>query len=227
MTLFKGFSQRTIDFMWNIRLNNEKVWFDAHKEDYINDFYNPMKALAQVVFDRIEEDYPDSGLKLKVSRIYRDARRVRDGKPYRDLLWFALEKPIDGEWSASPVFWFELNPESWNYGFGYFAKAINMAKFRARIDKNPEKFEKLIALLDKQTDIKLEGDEYARKKVAPTDKTASWYNKKHVMLTYGKKNGEEIFSPDFADRISNAFKFMMPFYDYFETIDKDPDPKKE
>ena len=163
--MFEGFSPRTIDFMWNIRMNNEKVWFDAHKDEYINDFYNPMKALGQEVFDRLVEDYPDYGLKLKVSRIYRDARRVRDGKPYRDLLWFSIEKPIEGEqWTASPVFWFELTPSIWSFGFGYFAKAANMAKFRARIDKNPKQFEKLIALLDKQTDIILEGEEYARKK---------------------------------------------------------------
>ena len=225
--MFKGFSPRTIDFMWNIRMNNEKDWFDAHKDEYLNNFYNPMKALGQEVFKRLDEDYPDYGLKLKVSRIYRDARRVRDGKPYRDLLWFSIEKPIEGEqWTASPVFWFELNPENWSFGFGYFAKAANMAKFRARIDKNPKQFEKLIAHLDKQTDIKLEGDEYARKKEAPTSKTAAWYNKKHIMLTHGMKNGEELYSPDFADRIYNGFKFMMPFYDYFITIDNDPEPKK-
>ncbi len=29
--MFEGFSQETVDFMWGIRFNNEKSWFEAHK----------------------------------------------------------------------------------------------------------------------------------------------------------------------------------------------------
>ena len=50
--MFEGFTQRTIDFMWNLRLNNEKPWFEAHKDEYLRDFLNPMKALGQEVFER-------------------------------------------------------------------------------------------------------------------------------------------------------------------------------
>ena len=32
--MFQGFSQETVDFMWGIRFNNEKSWFEAHKADY-------------------------------------------------------------------------------------------------------------------------------------------------------------------------------------------------
>ena len=30
--MFQGFSNETIDFMWGIRFNNEKSWFEQHKE---------------------------------------------------------------------------------------------------------------------------------------------------------------------------------------------------
>jgi len=43
-----------------------------------------------------------------------------------------------------------------------------MAKLRARIDKDPRKFEKLIVPLDGQDEFVLDGTEYARKKEAPT-----------------------------------------------------------
>jgi len=33
-TMFNGFSEQTIDFLWGIRLNNEKSWFESHKEEY-------------------------------------------------------------------------------------------------------------------------------------------------------------------------------------------------
>ena len=44
--MFQGFSGATVDFMWGIRFNNEKGWFEAHKEEYLTTFQRPMKALA-------------------------------------------------------------------------------------------------------------------------------------------------------------------------------------
>ena len=222
--MFNGFTQNTIDFMWNLRLNNRKDWFEANKGSFIQDFQQPMKALGQTVFQQIAADYGKYGFIHKVSRIYKDARRVRDGEPYRCNMWFSIEKPSE-EWTATPVFWFELAPESWRYGLGYYqARPITMAKFRARIDRAPKLFEKLIAPLDRQNEFILEGDEYKRKKEAPTPKTANWYNKKSFVLVHSQPNGEELYSPALADRLVGGYRFLMPFYDYFITLDSDPEP---
>jgi len=67
-------------------------------------------------------------------------------------------------------------------------------------------------------------DEYKRKKEAPSPKTAGWYNKKSFSLIHQQQNGEELFSPELADRLVSGYKFLMPFYDYFITLDSDPDP---
>ena len=223
--MFDGFSQRTIDFMWNLRLNNEKTWFEAHKEDFIRDFQSPMKLLGREVFERINADYGKYGFIHKLSRIYKDARRVKGGEPYRSNLWFSIEKPSE-EWTSTPVFWFELAPDGWSYGMGYYsAKPMTMAKLRARIDSDPTKFEKLIKPLRKQDEFVLIGDEYARKKDAPTPKVAAWYNKKSFSLFHSQENGEELYSHDLVDRLVSGYKLLMPFYDYFVTLDSDPDPK--
>ena len=222
--MFNGFTPQTIDFMWNLRLNNERSWFEANKEAFKQDFQEPMKALAQEVFDRITADHGKHGFMHKVSRIYRDARRVRNGEPYRSNLWFCIEKPSE-EWTSTPVFWFELAPEEWSYGLGYYqAKPITMAKHRARIDRNPAKFEKLFAPLAKQDEFILDGEEYKRVKEAPSPKVAAWYNKKSFSLIHKQPNGEELYSPNLADRIVSGYQFLMPFYDYFITLDSDPDP---
>ena len=224
-TMFDGFSQRTIDFMWNLRLNNEKAWFEANKESFLRDFQAPMKTLGQEVFERINADYGDFGFIHKLSRIYKDARRVRGGEPYRCNLWFSIERPSE-EWTSTPVFWFELSPEEWSYGLGYYqAKPMTMAKFRARIDRDPKKFEKLVAPLEKQDEFVLDGPEYARKKEAPSPKTSEWYNRKSFSLIHTQRNGQELFSSDLADRIVGGYKFLMPFYGFFITLDSDPDPK--
>ena len=222
--MFSGFSPRTIDFMRNLQLNNNKAWFEAHKENFQQDFQGSMKALGREVFERIAADYSGHGFIHKVSRIYKDARRVRGGEPYRCNMWFSIERPSE-EWTSTPVFWFELAPDDWSYGLGYYqARPITMAKFRARIKRDPKKFEKLIAPLEKQDEFVLSGDEYKRKKEAPSPKTADWYNKKSFSLIHRQPNGEELFSPELAGRIAGGYSFLMPLYDYFITLDSDPDP---
>ncbi|MCL2694686.1 MAG: DUF2461 domain-containing protein [Oscillospiraceae bacterium] len=218
--MFNGFSPATIDFMWNLRLNNNKPWFEAHKDEFICDFQAPMKVLGCEVFERVIAKN-DRGFIHKLSRIYKDARRIRDGEPYRANLWFSIEKPLpEGvEWTGTPTFWFDLYPDGWSYGMGYYAaKAETMANFRASIDKNPKKFEKLIALLEKQDEFVLDGDEYKRRK-EPTaklsDKAAEWYNKKSFCLIHQQGIGEELYSREFADRLVKGYEFLMPFYDYF------------
>lgn len=223
--MFEGFSTRTIDFMWNLRLNNQRPWFQEHKDEYIRDFLTPMKALGQDVFEAIKNTYGDYGFIHKVSRIYKDARRLRGDGPYRDHLWFSIEKPSE-EWTYTPVLWFELSPDHWTYGLGYYhAKPITMAKLRARIDKNPKQFEKLIAPLAKQEEFTLIGPEYVRKKTPPTPKTAPWYNRKSFSVIHEQENGLELFSPELTQRLIDGYTFLMPFYDYFITLDADPDPQ--
>ena len=223
--MFEGFTQATIDFMWNLRFNNEKIWFEANKEDFKQHFQTPMKALGQEVFDKIAQEYDTYGFTHKLSRIYRDARRVRDGQPYRANMWFSIEKPSE-EWTSTPVFWFELSPESWSYGLGYYqAKPLTMAKFRGRIDRDPKTFEKLIAPLKKQEEFILEGEEYKRKKEGGSPKAQEWYNKKSFSLIHRQEISEALFTPQLVDRIVAGYQFLMPFYDYFISLDSDPDPK--
>jgi len=107
---------------------------------------------------------------------------------------------------------------------GYYqAKPISMAKLRARIDRDPKKFETLIAPLIQQKEFILEGDDYKRKKEAPTVETSPWYNKKSFALTHRQKNGKELFSPKLADRLVKGYQFLMPFYEYMITLDTDPE----
>jgi len=223
--MFEGFSPRTIDFMWNIRFNNRKDWFEEHKADYQNDLLAPMKELGNATLALMAEKHSKHGFSVKVSRIYKDARRVRDGEPYKDHLWFTILAPTEDA-MTSAVFWFELKPDEWTCGLGYYmAKPITVAKFRARLDRDPQSFEKLISPFEKQSDFVLEGDEYAKKKPAPSPKTEEWYNKKSFSMIHIRKNGDEIFSPDLARWLADKFETLMPLYDYLVMLENDPEPK--
>jgi len=225
--MFQGFSQQTIDFMWNIRFYNEKTWFEAHREEYRTVLAQPMKELAWDVYESFTAKYPEFALQPHVSRIYRDARRARGRGPYKDYLWFTLRRPAEDEWTDQPVFWFELAPETWSYGMGYYcAKPSTMARHRARIEQKPQALEKLARALQRQTEFVLEGETYARPKGDPGPLLFDWYNKKTFSLIHEEKTGAALFAPALAARLVEGFSFLAPYYRYFSTLDGDPEPKK-
>ena len=37
--MFEGFSPETFDFLWGIRMNNNRDWFLANKKQYVEKLY--------------------------------------------------------------------------------------------------------------------------------------------------------------------------------------------
>lgn len=224
--MFTGFTDQTVDFMWGIRFNNERGWFEAHKETYLNEFYRPMQALAGEIHSYLHDLRPDYGLIFKVTRIYRDARRLHGRGPYKDHLWFCVEQPSDS-WTARPTFWFELAPDNWSYGMGYWMpKPITMAKLRARIDRDPKTMERLMGKLSRQQEFALHTTDYKRPRAAaPSPALEPWYQARSFTIGHESELTEDLFSPDLVGRLQQGFSFLLPYYDYFLTLDADPDPK--
>ena len=225
--MFTGFTDETVDFMWGIRFNNERTWFEAHKEIYLNHFYRPMQALGAEIYDFIRDKRPDYDLIHKVTRIYRDARRLHGRGPYNESLWFSVEEPAE-QWTAKPTFWFELMPESWTYGMGYYMpKALTMAKLRARLDRDPKPMETLTQALERQEEFRLETEAYKRSKgPAPSPLLEPWYQAKSFVICHEEKLTEDLFSRRIVDRLKQGYAFLLPYYDYFLTLDADPDPRE-
>ncbi len=226
--MFAGFSQETIDFMWGIRFNNERSWFMAHKEDYQVHFHQPMKELGAEVQAGLLERFPDSGLNLKISRIYRDARRLFGRGPYKDHLWLTLFRGEGKDEGARPSLWFELTPDGWSYGMGFWAaRPVTMAKHRARILRDHRPLLKLARRLEKQQEFVLDGPEYVKfSQPSPHGELDSWYRKKSIVLIHEEPLTEELYSPDLVDKLVEGFAFLMPYYDYFATLWADPDPRE-
>ena len=224
--MFQGFSDRTIDFMWGIRFNNEKSWFEANKETYLRDFYQPMRELNREVWERLNAAAPDLGLFGKVSRIYRDARRLHGRGPYKDHLWFMIGQPKAEAEEVRPTLWFELGPEGWSYGLGYWQpKPVVMAKLRGRITRDPDTMRGLMAKLAEQEEFHLWTDSYKRPKgPAPSEDLAVWFSAKSMMLVHEESLTEELFRPELAGRLKRGLEFLLPFYEYFVSLPGEPDP---
>ena len=157
--MFQGFSQNAIDFLWGISLNNERGWFMAHKQDFTDYVDVPMRELGKEVFSALAEEYPKQDWRLHVCRIYRDARRLHGRGPYKEHLWFTIERPHE-RFESVPALYFELAPNYYSYGCGYWdAGAATMAKLRARIDNDPKPLERLARRLNKSKFV-LSGEEF-------------------------------------------------------------------
>lgn len=222
--MFEGFSPQTVDFLWGIRFNNERSWFEAHKTDYQTYLLAPMKELAADVQAEMAERFAKVQLNVRVSRIYRDARRLFGRGPYKDHLWFSMYR-WDKDDGSRPVFWFELAPDNWSYGMGFWmAPAATMAKHRARIDHNYKPMLTLAHRLAKQDTFELEGPEYARRKEPPHKDLVSWYNKKSLSIGCSNSLSEELYDPSLVTLLADGFTFLMPYYDYFSTLWADGEP---
>ena len=221
---FGGFSQASIDYLWDLRFYNDKTWFDAHKDGFRDLVDGPLRALAATVVLELSAECKQYGLESHISRIYRDARRLHGQGPLKDHLWFSLRKPCEYE-PIKPVLWFEIEPEGATWGMGYYqAPPLTMAKHRARIEKKPAQLAKLARRLAKQEEFVLDGDYYHRPKGAADPPLDVWYNLKNFSLLHKQAAGDELFSPRLAGRLVEGYRFLMPFYAYFISLENDPEP---
>lgn len=213
--MFTGFTPETVDFLWGIRMNNNRDWFLEHKKQYVSTLYEPMKALGKDLFAPFTEI---PGTILKVSRIYRDARRLHGQGPYKDHLWLCV-RTGDQDWTGRPTFYFEIAPDYYSYGMGFWCAApALMALYRQRIDADPKPLEKLVRRFDRQQTFRLTGPEYARSKGQVSDLLRPWYQKKSFSLQWEAPLDERIFSPQLPQEILESFRELLPFYRYFTDL---------
>jgi len=222
--MFQGFSQQSIDFLWGICLNNERSWFLAHKEEFLAHVDAPMKELAREITAAMGEKYPELGLVCKISRIYRDARRLHGRGPYKDHLWFTLRREGEAR-GAFPCFYFELSPSCYSIGMGCWDPGpLTAAKLRARIDRDPKPLEKLARRLNKHPHFTLYGQEYKRPKGDPGALLYPWYNRRQVGVGADFNCEGVLFTPELAAQVLEGFEFLVPYYEYMLALTGDPDP---
>ena len=215
---FEGFSEATNAFLWGIRFNNERPWFQAHKQEYIDHVQTPLRRLAEELYESFNTAHPELELIVRVSRIYRDARRLYGRGPYKSSLWLTLRSAGE-DWSALPAFWFGLHPDSYGYGVGVFeARPATMARFRREIDRDSGEMLRLAKAFAKQSKFRIDGEEYKRPKGNPEPPLDKWYNRKHLDLYYESLPDDRLYSPALVDEVLDGFETLLPYYDYFKRI---------
>ena len=217
--MFEGFTPETIDFLWGIRMNNNRDWFMAHKKQYTDSLYAPMKELGGLLF---EPFLNRPGNILKVSRIYRDAR-LHHPLPYKESLWCCIRQDVDW-WAENPCLFFEIRPEGVSYGFTLWRpKTATMEAFRRQVSAQPKEFLSLLQTTGETTGIPVTAELYKRPKPMENPEMEEFgYWKGDISCVRTEPVGEELFGPQLGQRAQTLFRQLIPIYEYFNHITSSP-----
>jgi uncharacterized protein (TIGR02453 family) len=234
-TPFIGFSEATIQFLWDLRLNNNQPWFAAHENDYRQYLLEPLKSLVtqlsglMSVLDPFVEVTP--AINKTISRINRDTRFSKDKSPYKDRMWITFKRRIEN-WQDSPGYFFEITPESYRYGMGfYLASKDTMDAFRKELLKNPDDFLKTIAFLENDTasqGFRVEGERYKRVSLPEMpEELTDWFYLKNLFVVCNHPIDQRLFDKELVNDLENGFNLLYPLYTYLWKIKAFSNQNKE
>lgn len=212
---FTGFRPDALNFLQLLSQNNNKEWFSANRDTYDEGIVAPLRLLVNELapdmqfIDDLLEVRPAVGKTL--SRIHRDTRFSHNKAPYRSNVWIAFKRPRK-TLSDSPTFFFEIMPDGWRYGMGYYsASRTTMTRFRDYIADNPRSF--LATVADIRHGFALEGESYKRPLIKDQNpELAAWYNKKTFALIDTRQDMATLYDPALVPLLSEAFKRLAPLY---------------
>jgi uncharacterized protein (TIGR02453 family) len=212
---FGGFTKEGLVFLKNLAANNNKDWFNLHRQVYEDHIMMPLRQLAEelgpfiISVDREIEISPN--VNKTISKIYRDTRFSKDKEPFRTGLWITFRRP-NKIWGNVPEFYFYFTPEEYQYGMGFYsATPANMAKFRQNILADPGRFSKIARGFG--SDVVIGGEDY--RKQIPNELPADmqrWFQKRNLYVSRSKKPDRVFYSPILRREIEDYFNKYSPLY---------------
>jgi uncharacterized protein (TIGR02453 family) len=116
---FHGFDRALLRYLDELRANNDREWFQAHRDEYETLLLEPARDFVEAAGEELRGFVPDVSADPRVNgsifRIARDTRFSKDRRPYKDHLdlWFWV-----GDRKRGPGLWFRLAPEELLLGGG-------------------------------------------------------------------------------------------------------------
>ncbi|MBN2009767.1 DUF2461 domain-containing protein [candidate division KSB1 bacterium] len=216
---FTGFINETLTFFRDVHANNSKAWFEDHRDDYNRYVMTPFKQLVtdlaptMLKIDPFMEVRP--AVNKTISKIHRDTRFSNDKTLFKQNMWLTFKRPSE-DWKVAPAFYFELFPDWYRYGMGYYsATRADMNRLREAIDNFPGEFLNVTAFLRETEFFTLHGDEY--KRPIPSDhpdEIQTWYQRKSFYVSCDKQIEEVVFSAALVDELAERFLMMSSLYQY-------------
>ncbi len=212
---FQGYPKAGIDFLRKLRRNNNRQWFEKHKEEFETDVKLPMQSIIaslQPYFDSFAPQF-DINPKRSLFRIYRDVRFSKDKTPYKTHIaaHFVLRgKPKGVEGSG---YYLHIEPGEIFLGGGiYMPDGDQLKSIRKAIAERSKEF--LMIVRDKsfvRRFNKIEGDKLQRvpRGYDPDHPMAEWLKLKQFFVGVEWKE-EECLKKSFVEEIAKVYKEAAP-----------------
>ncbi len=219
-TGFQGFPRQCVDFYSQLALNNNKPWFNEHKDDYEKNVMDPARAFVFELGALLAELSPkinaDPRVDKSIFRLYRDTRFSKDKTPYKTHLgiFFWEGKLPKMECSG---FYFHLEPPTLFFGAGihcFSPKLLETYRNSVVDPKSGPVLAKAVEKLTKKPNYSVGGKHY---KKAPRGYQAEGLLADLLLYSglfagYEVDIPDELYSPQILDYCLARFKEMVPIH---------------
>ena len=159
-------SETTTKFLKQLTKNNNKIWLDAHRAEYLSAKNDFEKFVSQLIegLTTIDTDLKDLEVKDCTFRLNRDIRFSKDKTPYKTNMGAHFNR--GGKKSIFAGYYFHLQPggKSFTGGGLWMPMTPELKKIRQEIDYSFKEFKNILAdkkfkaqykMLESSSDYKL------------------------------------------------------------------------
>lgn len=211
--------ESALDFLLQLKQNNNKPWFDAHKPEYLAEL-NHIESFAGALLQELSKTdvLENQSGKKSVYRIYRDIRFSNDKTPFKTFWGGSYTRATAARRGG---YYFHLEKGNSFFAGGFWGpNAADLKRIRSEFAHNHESFRKILnSKTFKNTFGALQGEQL---KTSPkgfdADHEAIDLLRFKQFLIIKRFTDEEVLSPLFLEQALETCKNMRPFFDYMSEV---------
>lgn len=215
-----GGMRDTYRFLREVAVNNNREWFNAHKEEYLVLRKAWESDIARLISLMSEYDPDLRGLQVKdcAYRIYRDIRFSSDKSPYKTYFSAVLGKRGRKCVQAGCYLHMEPGNSALHAGIWWPEKDI-LSRLRSEIDANADEFNAILENPDFSSRFCFYGDKL---KVVPRGYSKDSPNaellKMKEYLCKKEVGDDYFFCDDWVERVAEDFRYVKEFNTFLNYI---------
>ncbi len=217
---FKGFPKECVRFFANLTENNNKLWFDQHRNEYDTFVAAPSRAFVSEMGKRLKEISPavhaDPRVNKSLFKIHRDTRFSKDKTPFKTHMGIMFWEGNRPRMECS-CYYFHLSPPNLIIGVGiYQFPKLLLEEYRNSV-VNPlhgPQLGKAIDEVTQNTDFNLGGELYKKtpRGFDPEHKNAEFLLYKGLHIGTESKIPLEFYSSQILDYCFERYEKMAPLH---------------
>lgn len=211
--------KESVDFLKVLSKNNNRDWFNKHKDKYIEAHDNIIAFADALLVEMNKHDKIEtSSGKKSLFRIYKDVRFSKDKTPY-NTHWSGAFKRATKKLRGG--YYFRISPGNSFLAGGFWGpEPDDMKRIRQDIELNYKDWKKLLANKTLvKTFGKLIGDRVssAPRGYAKDHPAIELLRYKQFILKH-EFTDKEVCSPDFLGKANDVFKKMRLFFNFMSEV---------